>query len=561
MAEPQLNKTFNYKTSIIIVLLALAVLALSLLLWYMPGFFTYQDENAVLIWNDKAFANGELLFKQNEPYLSVNTIKSTFDPNIHWDPEEKQLIITTADKVVRMHTEKLTVSVNNKPLQLEFPVLLVQGEPYVQLKPLKKIYNLNLAVCPKENRAVLLTSGKPLQKAVITKETILRTGPGLRHQRLTKLPIGTEVTIFSEVNGWYHVLSNGQLGYVQEDPVNLRNIELVPQGIDNSSYIKPKIQGKINFTWEQVSKVTPDTSRITPPPGVNVVSPTWFYLKDSEGTVGNRADGAYVRWAHSKGYQVWALFSNDFNPEKTHNILRSAALRQKVINQLLMFAELYELNGINLDFENVYLEDKELLVQFVRELTPLFHEQGLTVSMDVTVKSNSANWSLFYNRKALGEAVDYIMLMAYDEHWSTSPKAGSVASLPWVEKGILGLLEEVPREKLVLGIPFYTRLWEEKRDDTGKITVSSRIFNMDAAKGWVKQNGLTPKIDASSGQNFAQLQQNGSTFKIWLEDEHSVRQRLALVDKYGLAGVASWRRGYEEPRIWEIIAENLKKTR
>lgn len=220
--------------------------------------------------------------------------------------------------------------------------------------------------------------------------------------------------------------------------------------------------------------------------GLQVVSPTWFHLQ-KDGLVKNVADKKYVEWAHKKGYQVWGLFSNSFDAKLTNSMLNDPKLRIKVIKQLLSYVELYQLDGINVDFENVYLKDKEELVQFLRELTPLLHEKGRTVSIDVTVKSLSENWSMFYDRKKIGEIVDYVMLMAYDEHWATSPKAGSVASIPWVEKGIKGILEEVPNDKLILGVPFYTRLWKEEIDETGNKKVTSKTFTMEQTKEWIKK--------------------------------------------------------------------------
>lgn len=547
------RKTFFYAAASLLAILTL------IFLWFLPGLITSKQDQPVLIIDGEAYFGSDFLLIQNTPYLSVEAVKEKIDQNIHWDALEQQLIITTAEQVIRMKTENLTVTVNNQPQNLEFPVLFVDATPFVQLEPLHKIYNFQYQFYPETKRVILLSTANPRPKGTVTSHTILRTGPSLRSPRLNGIEAGSEVLIFEETKGWYKVLSpDGTLGYLKENKIIVQGIESIP-GSALTSAKQPPLQGKINLTWEMVATTAPDMTKIAPPKGVNVVSPTWFYLKDEQGTVGNKADQAYVKWAKRNNYQIWALFANDFNPDKTRAVLQSAALREKVITQLLVYAELYNLDGINLDFENVYMEDKALLVQFVRELAPLLHEQGLTISIDVTVKSNSANWSLCYDRKALVEIVDYVMLMAYDEHWSTSPKAGSVASLPWVEKGIMGLLEEVPGEKLILGIPFYTRLWEESVDSTGKMTVTSRIFDMYTAKNWVKQKGLQVQVDPAAQQHYAQLRQGTSTYKLWLEDEYSLQKRLDLVKKYQLAGVASWRRGFEEPEAWKIIASTLNQ--
>ena len=254
-----------------------------------------------------------------------------------------------------------------------------------------------------------------------------------------------------------------------------------------------------------------------------------------------------------------ALFSNGFDPELTHQMLSSSEQRMDVIKQLLSYVDLYQLDGINIDFENVNIEDKELLVQFVRELTPLMHEKDRIVSMDVTFISLSENWSMFYDREELSAIVDYIMVMAYDEHWANSPKAGSVASLPWVEEGVQRILQEVPNDKLILGLPFYTRLWIEETNENGEIKVSSKTLSMEKAEEWIKEKGASVIVDEKSGQNYVEVKEDKTIYKIWLEDKFSIDKRIELMKKYRLAGVAAWRRGFETEEVWESIHEKINK--
>ncbi|MGI6235898.1 MAG: glycosyl hydrolase family 18 protein, partial [Christensenellales bacterium] len=275
-------------------------------------------------------------------------------------------------------------------------------------------------------------------------------------------------------------------------------------------------------------------------------------------SIESKADISYIEWAHKNDLAVWALINNDFDPDITHEFLSSSEIRDKIIRQILMYAELFRLDGINLDFENVYLEDKDLLVQFVRELTPILREAGIVVSMDVTVKSTSPNWSLCYDRKELGKVVDYMILMAYDEHWATSPVSGSVASIGWVERGIAALLEVVPPEKIILGLPFYTREWEETPTENGNTAIKSRALSMAQVKQILEKNETQMSWDERAGQNFAYYKKGDSVFKIWLEDEMSIELKAALIKKYDLAGAASWRKGFEEPEIWDVLYDNLK---
>jgi spore germination protein YaaH len=314
--------------------------------------------------------------------------------------------------------------------------------------------------------------------------------------------------------------------------------------------------GKINLTWEAVGARNPDVSKIKEMRGLNVISPTWFGVADERGLVSNKADVSYVKWAHARGYKVWPLIENGFDVKRTSAFLRDISARELIVQQMLAYAQMYGFDGYNIDFENVSYDDRGLLVQFVREVAPLLREQGLIVSMDVTIKSGSLTWSMCYDRKALAEALDYMMVMAYDQHTLGSPVAGSVATLPWTEEGLRGVLEEIPAQKLLLGVPFYTRIWKEETVG-GKLRITSKAYGMEQVEEIMKQNRATVQWDARAGQNLATYREGGALYKVWLEDEESVAQRVALVKKYGLAGIASWRRGFEKPNIWNVISNGL----
>lgn len=550
----------NFKWIILAALIILALAALTY--YYLPGMLPEKQlsQGPVVVINDLVLT-GTAIVQKGQLLLPVDIIKTHLDKNLHWDPDARQVTVTTENKVIRMQTEQLTAYINSKPVQLDVPVILVDGKPFIPVEFLADLYRIKVTKLPERNTFIFDKDNTPVQTAKVSrKSTTLRSGPSIREPVRGKLKSGDTLLVFAETNGWLKVRTDlGQVGYVSERHVTLEDVVWTKAEPEETKVAWKPLGGKINLTWEQVNKVTPDMRNVPPMEGVNVVSPTWFSLADAQGNIKNKADLAYVTWAHRNNFQVWALVDNQFDPDLTGQFLANPASRQRAIDQLLVLAELYDLDGINIDFENIHYEDKDLLVQFIRELTPYLHEQGLTVSMDVTVISQSKNWSLVYDREALGQTVDYLMLMTYDEHWAGSPEAGSVASLPWVERAVQRVLELVPREKLVLGVPFYTRLWKETVQDDGSIEVSSQALSMDEARQILEKHNASVVFDRETGQYYGEYELKGSKYRVWLETEESMRQRIELVKKYDLAGVASWRRGYESKEIWPVIAEVLSK--
>ncbi|KZE50082.1 glycosyl hydrolase [Brevibacillus parabrevis] len=528
----------------------------------------YDGAKDVIVFEGKRM-DAAYLLDAEQILLPFDFIKEKIDPAIFWDEPTRSVIVTTKDKVLRMESGEVVAHLNKQPVNLQVPVKEVEGKRYVPLDPLTKLYPF--AFERKADTGVLLVEqeGYEIEQAhVISGEEkqLVRVGASHRTPIVSELSSGERVDVLGKQEGYYRVLTaSGIAGFLPEKSVEMsgkRKVSLQHAGSSGEQAAwKPDGQ-KVNMVWEHVVRKNPNVAQIETLPGVNVIAPTWFELKDAQGTLINRADSAYVKWAHKRGYQVWGLVTNGFNPDWTQSVLGSYDKRDKLIVQLIHYAHLYDLDGINIDFENVYYEDKERLVQFVRELTPYLHQQGLTVSIDVTIKSNAKTWSMFLDRKALAEVVDYMAVMTYDEHWAASPKAGSVASLPWVEAGLQGVLEEVPNEKLLLGVPFYTRLWTEAKQADGTVKVSSKALSMPRAQEWIEERKLTPVLDKASGQHYVEYRdpKDGNVYKMWLEDVSSMAKRMELVKKYDLAGVASWRRGFEVPEIWPTIEEGLKNA-
>lgn len=505
--------------------------------------------------------------------LSFDWIREHLDPYMVYDEKSESVIITTADKVVQFPTEQLTGMINGRPVELRFPVTEADGVLHIPVEPLKELYGIRVEESAETGAVFIYRPGEIIQRAAIRgkgeERVPLRTGPSIKEPIVADLEPGTEVRVLDDPEAapqWLRVQTEaGYTGYVKKDRTRLLPAETVP----DIAAQKPRapwkpIGGKIQLTWEHVVSRNPDPSTIPDMPGLNVISPTWFSLQeDKNGNiyVGNKADPAYVDWAHRRGYQVWALFSNSFDPDLTARALADYETRAALIRQIVHFVTLYDLDGINIDFENVYLKEKDALTQFVREMVPLLHELDAVVSMDVTVRGGSEMWSLFLDREELGKVLDYMIVMTYDEHWASSPVAGSVASLPWVEKGIVDIMREdkVPASKLVLGVPFYTYMWTETTEG-GKTKVTSRARSMQAVQDWIAEKGLKPVFLPEVGQHYVEYAEDDRTkIKVWIEDATSMRARAELVRKYDLAGIASWRRGFETPDIWHVISETLAK--
>ncbi|GIP12975.1 MULTISPECIES: glycosyl hydrolase family 18 protein [Paenibacillus] len=496
--------------------------------------------------------------------LPLPVIQSAIDPNVRYEEGTKSVILTTPRKLVFLKANEKIAKINNKPTELLFAPEEKDGVLYLPAHLLAEIYGAEVQEDPESGAVLLAKAGESVQQASVQTSSRdkdatvpLRTGPNIQQPILADMKPDTELRILQSADDWYYVqMNNGYTGYVRHKNVLVGEKRTVPElKLELSADKQKRMSKKISMTWEAVYQVAPNPASIGKLPGVNVVSPTWFSLADNEGNVQSKADIAYVKWAHAQGMQVWGLFSNSFDPDRTTEALANFDRRLTTILQMLHYAQIYDLDGINIDYENVYTEDKENLIQFVRELRPLAEEQGLIVSIDVTPKSNSEMWSAFLDRAKLGEAVDYMILMAYDEHWAASPVSGSVASLPWAESSATRILQEdgVPPEKLILGVPLYTRIWTETEKD-GKTEVSSKAIGMKRAQEIIAEKKLKPRLAEETGQNYVEYSDKEGLHRIWLEDATSLARRVELAKSLDLAGIAAWNRSFASDEAWDVLS-------
>ncbi|WP_114499065.1 glycosyl hydrolase family 18 protein [Fontibacillus phaseoli] len=528
------------------------------------------DPDWIGIYDKPVFMKGELLEgtaigEGDGLKLPLPIIQSVVDPNIRYEQDSQSVILTTPQKLVLLKTDNKTGKINNKRVTLRFAPEEKNEVLYLPAHLLEELYGMEIHEDEASGAVIMMKPGEKLEHVSVRESsrkkdiTIpLREGNSIHSPILKDMNPGTKLRILETVDDWYYVqLYNGYMGYVRQNDTVGGESRVVPELAPVLSPAKEKWQAKkINMTWEAVYQVAPKPASIGKLPGVNVVSPTWFSLIDGSGNLKSKADPAYVKWAHGQGMQVWGLFSNSFEPELTTKALSTFENRMTTILQMLHYAKLYDLDGINIDYENVHTKDGPNLTQFMRELRPLAMEYGLVVSIDVTPKSNSEMWSAFLDRRALSETVDYIVLMAYDEHWAASPVAGSVASLPWVRSSVTRILEEddVSPDQLILGIPLYTRVWTETVEE-GQTKVKSKAIGMKKAQEIIKEKKLTPKLSEETGQNYVEYKEDGALNRIWLEDAESLNRRVDLAQSLGLAGVGTWTRGFASEQAWDVLKE------
>lgn len=511
------------------------------------------------------FVKGELLDEGaagsgEQLKLPLSVLQETIDPNIRYEKGTQSLILTTPERVMHLQTGETEAQLNNKQVQLRFAPEEKNGMLYMPVQPLKELYGIDFHEDPNTGAVLLMKAGDTIQmgsvKGAADSKTPMRKGPSKHEPILADMPGGTAVRVWNAEESWYFVqMDNGYAGYVPKSKITIgakKKIEAVPE---EATPAERSWKGKpVNLAWEAVYQKKPDPSVIDQLSGVNVVSPTWFSIIDGKGNVRSNADTAYVTKAHAKGMEVWGLLNNSFDPEITTSAMATYETRLNTINQTLQFAKMYHLDGINLDFENVKTKDGENVSQFVRELKPLARAMGLIVSVDVTPKSGSEMWSRFLDRRSLGETADFIVLMAYDEHWASSPTAGSVSSLPWTEAAVRKILDEdaVPPEKLILAVPLYTRIWSEEVKD-GKTKVSSKAVGMKTVNDILTEKKLKPKYLDDVKQNYVEYTEDGALKKIWIEDQTSLKERVKLAKELNLGGVAAWTRSFGTEEAWNVL--------
>lgn len=547
---------------ILIVLVGAAGIVSFLINRYKPGteymagneYFNLTDENSVAL-----IQNGELLEEQavligGEPYAAYTYVESQLNSCFYWDEETKGILLTTSGGVQTLLPGDAAVAKTpggQPAVQQES-----DGTVYISLDVVKEYTDLDYAYYSDPNRVVIRNEWDGVEQATVQSDTAqVRQKGGIKSLILADVQKGDTLLYLENLDNWCKVMTaDGYTGYIQTEDIS------EPEAIEartakKDSYERITRDHKINLVWHQSTSTESNdamaemTAEMT---GVNVISPTWFSVTDETGTISSLASADYVKLAHDAGREVWGLIDNFNEAFDETTDLAYASVRSRIIEQLLAEAASCGMDGINVDFENLKEAGIPHYLQFLRELTSAAHAQNLVVSVDTPVPQA---YTMYYQRGEQARFVDYMIVMAYDEHFAGSEEAGSVSSLPFVQQAVEEMTRVMPADQVICGIPFYTRVWTEK---FGQSAIISEVLGMDGAKNYAKENQMTETWDASLGQNVATVETSDARYTIWMEDEQSMEEKLKVIQSADLAGVAEWKLGFERADVWSLISKYIE---
>ena len=499
-----------------------------------------DGEIALVIGTEKLEERG--LVVGDRVYLPLDVVNTYLNQRYYWDSANQQILYATPSELT---SESASSEAGDK-------VWVKDDKVYLNLTYVQEYTDLDAYITKDPYRIAIQYKFKNVKTVTVKKNTSIRYRGGIKSAILTSVKKGTKLRLIEEMENWAQVATDdGYIGYIDKKKVGEAEKTKFERSFNREQYSYLTMDSKVNMVWHQVTSTDANayfadaTANMT---GVNVISPTWFYLTDTSGNIASIASADYVSQAHEKGLQVWGLIDNFTQEVSTTETLSSTAARQNIISQLIQAAQDVGMDGINVDFESLSEDVGTHFLEFLRELSIECHKNNLVLSVDNPVPED---FTSHYDRAEQGRVVDYVIIMGYDEHYVGS-EAGSVASLPWVEQGIQDTLDEVPAERVINAIPFYTRLWKT----TGG-NVTSEAIGMDQAQQTIADNNVETYWDKTTSQNYGKYDIDNSTYQIWLEDAQSVAEKVKLVSKYDLAGVSAWKLGFENNGIWQVISDNL----
>lgn len=519
---------------------------------------------------NRSLTENQALYSAGQMYLDFDYVHDTLNKRFYWDANENILLYTTASDLIKVPADSKDYYIGKKKTNKEYKIVLLSGEKaYVALDFVAEFSDLAYEIYEEPLRIVMQNEWGTVSKVTAKKKTDIRVRGGVKSEIVTEVVKGQSLTLLEPLENWSKVATDdGWIGYVRNKKISTPVEEEESHEYEEEEFYHQTRDYKINMAWHQVMSQEANnyvSSVLENTKGINVLSPTWFYLNDGEGNIANLASKDYVTYCHEHDVEVWALVSNLENKDiDTVDILTHTSKRENLTNQLIAAAIQNNIDGINVDFEELGTGTGESFIQFIRELSLKCEDNGIVLSVDNYV---SSEYTDFYNREEQARFGDYVIVMAYDEHYSNTDE-GSVASLGYVEKASRDILDEnVAPEQVILGMPFYTRIWIEtpveteekkkKKKDSPSYEVTSELVGMREAESRVQANGLKKKWLADMGQNYVEYENEGKTYKIWLEDAESLEEKLKVMKKNNFAGAAFWKLGLEESSVWDTIIKYM----
>ncbi len=555
---------------VLVVIIAAITMLTTVIKKYSPSrdmtdrseYYGLEEDDVLLSFNNEILEE-KGLYLDGEVYVPYDVLHTYLNERFYWDETEQILRYTLPDGNVSVTVETADYTVAKDSDTFDYTIVhIAEGEMYLSLSFVEQYTDIRWEFYEDPYRAVISDEWGELEYVSVKHDTQLRELGGIKSDILEELDKGSRVVILEELESWAQVCTDdGLVGYVKLSALGDSYTEVYTSEFEEPVYTHIMKEFAINMAWHQVTNQSANSSVSTvlsATNGVNVISPTWFYLNDNEGGIASLASADYVSYCHEQGVEVWALVSNLENSEvDTTQVLSVTSSRDALVNNLISAAVKYDLDGINVDFESLEGEAGTGFPQFIRELSVKCESNSIVLSVD---NYAPASYNQFYSRDEQAVFADYIILMAYDEHYSGSEE-GSVTSLSFVTQAVEDTLEEVSAEQLILGIPFYTRLWKLTPDETaenGSYAVTSEALGMSEAEARVAANGAVYEWLEDCGQYYAEYEYDGSTYKVWLEDQNSIAKKLDVVQSYGLAGASFWKLGYEKNTVWDTIVEYME---
>ncbi len=545
-----------------------------------------EDEIAVVVNNEVVREDSDTQTENSEPapapgkvydgqyYIEYSVVRDRINKRFYWDPNENILLYTLPDGNVSVEVGNSEYTELTETKSVDYTILKTEGRTaYIALPFIQEYTNMEYEVYDDPGRAVITSEWGEIQTAEIKRDTQVRYQGGVKSPILAEISKNSKVVVLEDENDWMKVgTEDGFIGYVKTSTLSDMTTETTSREFEEPVYTNISKDYTVNMAWHNVSNSDANSyilETIAGTKGLTTIAPTWFNLADTEGNISSLADADYVNYAHQSNLEVWAVlrdFHGGINSyDETYEVLSYTSKRTKIINQVIANAIETGIDGINLDFELVSTECGEHYIQFVRELSVRCRQNGLVLSVDNYVPQP---YNEHYDIEEQGVVADYVVIMGYDEHTEGSYEAGSVASIGYLENGIEDALESVSAEKLIAGVPFFTRLWfetpkteEELAEQAGTEAasypnkVTSSAYGMTEAAQVVADAGAQTQWDEETMQNYAEWEADGGTYKIWLEDDQSLEEKLKVIKSNNLAGVAEWSLGMEDSGVWDLILQ------